>query len=395
MPRYGKWETLNELGKGGQGVVYLSQDTTAFDSMGWADQIKNTVTALSSTMMPEKVPEFAKRLADLVIDYTQRLEPSRVGALKVLHSMGHSADAEKALKRMSQEVETLGKVKHHNLLQILDSDLSGEQKWFVGEYHRLGAMSKHPDLFCGDIVRALKAFRPVVEGVAKLHQANILHRDIKPENVFLAQDGRLVLGDMGLVFFTDGPKSRLSEAYENVGSRDWMPTWAYGRRLDEVHRSFDVFSLGKLFWAMLSGKHILPLWYWKRPEWNIEQLFPKDPKVKHASLIFEKSIVEEEKDCLETASELLEVVDKTLLMVSKEILLHGQQVVSACVACGQGTYRIATDMRGADVRNFGLNPAGAQAFKILSCDHCGHIQLFSFRGGPENPPPAWKGTKQS
>ena len=43
-------------------------------------------------------------------------------------------------------------------------------------------------------------------------------------------------------------EDRITETFENVGSRDWMPGWAMGM-LADVKPNFDVFSLGKLLWS--------------------------------------------------------------------------------------------------------------------------------------------------
>jgi len=63
---------------------------------------------------------------------------------------------------------------------------------------------------------------------------------VKPANVFIADDGHLVLGDFGLVIQPGSRDPRLTDTYENVGSRDWMPGWAMGMRMDDVRPSFDV-----------------------------------------------------------------------------------------------------------------------------------------------------------
>ena len=86
-----------------------------------------------------------------------------------------------------------------------------------------------------------------------MHGKGLVHRDIKPENIFVDESEQLVLGDFGLVFFMDRDRTRLSDAYENVGSTDWMPGWATRMRIEEIKPSFDVFSLGKTIWSMVLG----------------------------------------------------------------------------------------------------------------------------------------------
>ena len=74
-------------------------------------------------------------------------------------------------------------------------------------------------MFKGEMLHSLEAFQSLVEGVCELHKAGIVHRDIKPQNVFLSDDHRLVLGDLGIVFFSDPSHTRVTDSYENVGSR--------------------------------------------------------------------------------------------------------------------------------------------------------------------------------
>ncbi|MGH9392880.1 MAG: hypothetical protein ACRD1E_01825 [Terriglobales bacterium] len=47
-------------------------------------------------------------------------------------------------------------------------------------------------------------------------------------------------------------------------------------RLDDVKPNFDVFSLGKLLWAMVSPKTRMRLWYHDAPEFSLKTAFPND-----------------------------------------------------------------------------------------------------------------------
>lgn len=384
MVRYGKWETIRELGRGGQGVTHLARDTSVFDQEKLSRDVTDAISTLATSRPNE--PVWVRQLAQSLQKLLNPLDLSYVGALKVLYEMAPSEDAQKARRRMVDEVRAFRTVAHPNLLRLLDAGI--EENWYTSEYHERGALSKHPDPLRGDIVASLKAFRPLVEAVATLHGAGLVHRDIKPGNVFLASDGQLVLGDMGLVYFVDDQRTRVSETYENVGSRDWMPAWAMGMRLDQVRPSFDVFSLGKLLWSMLSGKPVLRLWYWNDPdypEFNLEKLFPEDPNIRWANYIFEKTVVEREKDCLPSAAQLLEEVDRILAAVRRNAQVIRPDVKRLCMACGLGTYD-----RGPDHHNFGLQPTGSQIVSVFTCDHCGHVQLFRLPRGLQDPPPAWK-----
>ena len=98
----------------------------------------------------------------------------------------------------------------------IDTDLS----WYVSKFYPNGTLADKIDMFKGNLLEAIKAIRPLVEAVATLHKKGYVHRDIKPQNIFLNSNKDLILGDFGLVYFIDNEHTRISETYENVGSRD-------------------------------------------------------------------------------------------------------------------------------------------------------------------------------
>src|SRR5712664_465948 len=250
MNKYGRWKTARPLGEGGQGKVYVSLDTHKLDLTAIKRRI--SVGRLAHAGSTQQVlDDSAADLAEAILEYGKRDFLENLGALKVLHTPSESSGFQKQLQRMKAEVEALRSVSHSNLIRILDHDL--ERGWFVMEYFPDGTLAEHLLTFRGDFVSALKQFRSLVEAVEELHRSNYVHRDIKPENVFMSPRG-LVLGDLGLVYFLDDKHLRVSDTFENVGSRDWMPGWAMGIRIKDVSPAFDVFGLGKVLWAMLSGR---------------------------------------------------------------------------------------------------------------------------------------------
>ena len=311
--------------------------------------------------------------------------PSNQGALKVLHNPENARDENLAKDRIKREIEAMTNIKHPNLAQIIDVD--PDFQWYVSKYYSNGALADKGGLFKGDFRIALKAIRPLVEGVAKLHEKNYVHRDIKPHNVFIGSNDEFVLGDFGLIYFADNQHTRISATYENVGSRDWMPPWAMSMRIEEVKQTFDVFALGKLLWYMLSGKSILPLWYFDRPEYNVEEMFPACNYMKFANQLFAKCIVENEQDCVRDAGILLEQIDTLIRIVDIGADPIGTNIKRHCKVCGIGIYTLVVDENTTGSRNFGIDAVGSRKMKIFTCNHCGHVQLFSYEG---EHPPAWE-----
>jgi hypothetical protein len=268
---------------------------------------------------------------------------------------------------MKAEIEALRSLDHPSIIRILDHNL--DKRWFVMQYFPGGPLSQHISKFAGNFAAALRSFRPLVEAVAEMHKKRLVHRDIKPENIFLLQD-RLVLGDLGLVYFIDDERSRISSKFENVGSRDWMPGWAMGMRIDEIQPSFDVFSLGKLLWSMISGQPKLQLWYHHKARFELENMFPKDPEIRWAKSILDRCIVEEEKDCLRDANELLQVLDTVLAAVGRHAQVVSEGIPRTCSVCGLSDYsEVANGLEG-------IRGSRGEVFRIFFCPHCGHADFF-------------------
>ena len=389
MEKYGQWEVMKELGEGGQGKVYLAKDIekTKGTEQRFAE-INRSIGTLTTAQPTETRRQAAQDLVRAIASLSPTTpDPSSLGALKILHKPKQENGIEKALERMTQEIDALQTLNHPNVLRILDHNV--KERWFVGEYHPGGTLSNHNELFKGDLLRALTAFRPLVEAVAELHRAKRVHRDIKPHNVFIAADGRLILGDFGIVFYDDPNRTRITDTYENVGSRDWMPGWAMGRRIEDTTAAFDVFGLGKLLWAMLSGRTVLPLWYLHKPAYELEQMFPQDESIRWARVILDKCIVENEELCLTSAAELLTTIDAVLPALKRHAQVVGEGIARRCTVCGIGEYQCIIDEDIIAFHNFGLDPTGSSTFKVFSCSNCGHVELFHI-GNPKSKPRAWK-----
>ena len=390
-----RWEEIETIGEGGQGKVIRVLDKHKF-GLDLSNISSAIESAVESALEPESErqsdleKEFRKEFAKIV----QAENPMNHGALKILHSPNEARDFEDAEERLKRELEAMEQADHPNLLKIEDHNL--DEKWFVSKYYPNGTLKDRSGWFTGQVERTLTAIRPIVHGVATLHGKGLVHRDIKPENIFVDEGEQLVLGDFGLVYFADRDHTRLSDTVENVGSYDWMPPWAMRVRLEEVKPSFDVFSLGKTIWSMVSSKSTtLPLWYHRKDSFDVQRMFPNSPEMEFLNRLLDKCIVENEEDCWPDASWLRVQIDDTL-----RALKFGADPIGdfnrPCRICGFGVYKqIAdiTDEYRTSTTNFGLEPKGSAGFKIFICSHCGHVQLFF--GIDRKYPTAWEDASPS
>ena len=280
---------------------------------------------------------------------------------------------------MKRELTTLESVNHPSLVKVLDSNL--DETWFVMEYFAGGTLSKHLGTYKGRMLDALRAFRPLVEAVYALHTEEVVHRDIKPDNIFVACDGKLVLADCGLAFKLED-QDRLTETFENVGTRDFQPPWSIGMRLAEVRPTFDVFSLAKVLWAMVSGRPKFALWYFDHEGNDLRHMFPSEPAVDYVHEILRKCVVQWEGDTrLYDAGELLGEVDNAIAAISRGCQLPSSNAEMRCRFCGIGTYKKST--------NYSIvgNTSTNHERNYFLCDHCGHLESFLWPIG--KPPIVW------
>jgi hypothetical protein len=156
------------------------------------------------------------------------------------------------------EMETLGKVKHRNLVPLLGYCSFGEEKLLVYEYMVNGSL----DLWLrnrADAVEVLdwnKRFKIAMgsaRGLNFLHHGfipHIIHRDVKTSNILLDADFEPRVADFGL--------ARLISAYETHVSTDIAGTFGYippeyGQSWRSTTRG-DVYSYGVILLELLTGK---------------------------------------------------------------------------------------------------------------------------------------------
>eukprot|EP00128_Syssomonas_multiformis_P018066 Colp12_sorted_trinity150504_noHs@34372 len=132
--------------------------------------------------------------------------------------------------------------------------LIGQRKWYlIFEYLEGGDLFSHiePERGYKDSEQELlRAFRSLAEGVAFMHDRDLIHRDIKSENIGVDSEGRLKFLDLG--FCTD-----IASAHHCLGkgTRSYLCPEAFvsDSPLASATKAADIWALGIVFFTLISG----------------------------------------------------------------------------------------------------------------------------------------------
>ncbi|MEM8733107.1 MAG: serine/threonine-protein kinase [Planctomycetota bacterium] len=193
---------------------------------------------------------------------------------------GRVAPDDPALEHFRREAEITGRLEHPGIVPVYqygedtDTGRSFYVMRFLGKKTLQDAISEyHERRKAGNddpmvLHRLLSALVNVCHSVGHAHSLKVIHRDLKPENIALDEFGQVTLLDWGLAKINDA-----SGMYEvngrtepgdlhSVGSTQvgrvlgtplyMAPEQAAGR-LDEVDELTDVYALGGILYAILTG----------------------------------------------------------------------------------------------------------------------------------------------
>lgn len=179
----------------------------------------------------------------------------RYVAVKVLAP--HLAASDTARARFAREAKAAAAVVHDNVIALHQVSEYQGLPYLVMPYlpgpsleHRLQRKGKLAP------VEALRIARQVAAGLAAAHEQGLIHRDIKPANIMLSGDTeRAVITDFGLARAADD--ATLTQSGTLAGTPQYMaPEQARG---DHTDAQSDLFSLGSVLFAMLTGEPPVPL----------------------------------------------------------------------------------------------------------------------------------------
>jgi tRNA A-37 threonylcarbamoyl transferase component Bud32 len=204
--KLGRYEIVDEIGKGAMGVVYLARDP-----------LIGRLVALKTFRISYSVKD---------------------------------AELEQFRARFIREAQSAGILSHPNIVTIHDVVERGEEglAFIAMEYVRgtnLKALLQAPQR--QTLTFASEILTQIADGLDYAHSCKVIHRDIKPANILINTENRAKITDFGIARLDT---SNLTQEGQLLGTPNYMsPEQILGRDVD--HRA-DIFSLGVVLYEMVT-----------------------------------------------------------------------------------------------------------------------------------------------
>ena len=200
----GRYRLLDEIGRGGMGMVWLAERADG---------------------------QFEQRVA-----------------LKLIK---RGMDTDEVLARFLQERQILARLEHPNIARLLDGGVSGDSRpWFVMEYVAGEAITAHCERRGLGLEARLRLFITTARTVGHAHRNLVVHRDIKPSNVLVTPEGAIKLLDFGVAKMLGDGANSATGVPRMLTPQFASPEQLAGR---PVTTASDIYQLGLLLFQLLTG----------------------------------------------------------------------------------------------------------------------------------------------
>ena len=192
---------------------------------------------------------------------------NRLAALKILAPKVRQDPA--FAERFAREARAMAMLNHPHIVAVYDFGRADDFYYFLMEY--VDGMHLRRLLESGKFApeEALAIVPQICEALQFAHDRGVVHRDIKPENLLLDTKGQIKIADFGIAKWIgrDTKEITLTCAGQVVGTPQYMAPEQIERPLEVDHRA-DIYSLGVVFYQMLTGE--LPIGRFAPPSKRVQ-----------------------------------------------------------------------------------------------------------------------------
>jgi tetratricopeptide (TPR) repeat protein/tRNA A-37 threonylcarbamoyl transferase component Bud32 len=172
-------------------------------------------------------------------------------------------------ERFEREARALAWLSHPNIVTVYDFGEVQGHFYLLMEF--VGGLSLRQLLQARKLspAEALGIVPKICEALQYAHEQGVIHRDIKPENILLDKKGQVKIADFGIAKIMDLKPGDLSltGAKDVVGTPHYMAPEQI-EKPQAVDRRADIYSLGVVFYEMLTGE--LPLGKFPPPSQKVQ-----------------------------------------------------------------------------------------------------------------------------
>src|SRR6266436_6336495 len=204
--RLGHYEILEEIGRGGMGVIYRARQQHS----------------------------------------------RRIVAVKRIFA--HQVNSHETLVRFRREAEAVASLDHPNILPIYEVSESEEGlPFFSMKYATGGSLRAAAPTLRTTPRECVRVMAKVARGIAYAHGKGVLHRDLQPGNILLDGDGKPMVSDFGLAKWLD-QNSDLTRTLETLGTPGYIAPEQAECAATDLTSAADIYSLGAILFYLLSGR---------------------------------------------------------------------------------------------------------------------------------------------
>ncbi len=204
--RLGHYEILEEIGRGGMGVIYRARQQHS----------------------------------------------RRIVAVKRI--LAHEVNSHETLVRFRREAEAVASLDHPNILPIHEISESEEGlPFFSMKYATGGSLRTAAPTLRAKPRECVRLMAKVARAIAYAHGKGILHRDLQPGNILLDENGEPMVSDFGLAKWLD-KNSDLTRTLETLGTPGYIAPEQTECPTADLTGAADIYSLGAILFYLLTGR---------------------------------------------------------------------------------------------------------------------------------------------